>query len=76
MELGVLLSLMIFSSCLKTGITKGLKQPITVYNNWAACDELSDTIPQTEELAMHLLNEIIRLKLLVLQKRVKASILK
>lgn len=59
---GILLSLTIFSSCMKTGTAKGLKQPITVYNNWSAYDELSDTIPQTEELAMHLLNEVIRLK--------------
>src|SRR5712691_6536736 len=30
----------------------GLNQPIAVYNNWSAYDELSDNIELTEELAM------------------------
>ncbi|HTD39956.1 MAG TPA: hypothetical protein VK671_04995 [Mucilaginibacter sp.] len=40
----------------------GPKQPVFIYNNWSAYDELSDNKPQTEELAMRELNEIIRLK--------------
>lgn len=45
-----------------TPISSGLKKPITIYNNWSAYDELSDNIPQTEELCMKMLNEVIRLK--------------
>jgi len=33
-----------------------------VYNDWSAYDELSDSIPLTEELAMKELDEIIRLR--------------
>jgi hypothetical protein len=40
----------------------GPKEPVFIYNNWSAYDELSDNKPQTEELAMRELNEIIRLK--------------
>lgn len=36
--------------------------PIWVYNDWSAYDELSDNIPLTEALAMNELNQIIRLK--------------
>jgi len=39
-----------------------LRDPIWVYNNWSAYDELSDRIPLTEELAMRELAQIIRLK--------------
>jgi hypothetical protein len=39
-----------------------LRDPIWVYNNWSAYDELSDRIPLTEELAMRELAEIVRLK--------------
>lgn len=39
-----------------------LREPIWVYNNWSAYDELSDNIPLTETLAMRELNEIIRLR--------------
>lgn len=39
-----------------------LRDPIWVYNNWSAYDELSDRIPLTEELAMRELREIVRLK--------------
>lgn len=39
-----------------------LKDPIWVYNNWSSYDELSDNVPQTEELAMRELGEIVRLK--------------
>ena len=39
-----------------------LKDPIWVYNDWSAYDELSDNIPLTEELAMKELDEIIRLR--------------
>src|SRR5690242_21152647 len=40
----------------------GPSKPVFIYNNWSAYDELSDNVPQTEELAMRELNEIIRLK--------------
>ena len=39
-----------------------LRDPIFVYNNWSAYDELSDNIPLTEELTMKELNEILRLR--------------
>jgi hypothetical protein len=39
-----------------------LRDPVWVYNDWSAYDELSDKIPLTEELAMKELSEIVRLK--------------
>lgn len=45
----------------------GPKEPVFVYNNWSAYDELSDNKPQTEELSMRELNEVIRLKKLGVQ---------
>ena len=39
-----------------------LNQPVAVYNNWSAYDELSDNIELTEDLAMRELNEIVRLR--------------
>jgi hypothetical protein len=39
-----------------------LRDPIWVYNDWSAYDELSDNIPLTEDLAMRELNEILRLR--------------
>jgi hypothetical protein len=39
-----------------------LKAPIWVYNNWSAYDELSDSVPLTETLAMRQLDEILRLR--------------
>jgi hypothetical protein len=42
----------------------GPPKPVFIYNNWSAYDELSDNKPQTEELAMRELNEIVRLKTL------------
>jgi hypothetical protein len=39
-----------------------LRDPVWVYNNWSAYDELSDNIPLTGELAMKELGEIIRLR--------------
>ncbi|HLH53814.1 MAG TPA: hypothetical protein VKY92_09385 [Verrucomicrobiae bacterium] len=38
-----------------------LNQPVAVYNNWSAYDELSDNIRLTETLAMKELREIARL---------------
>jgi hypothetical protein len=35
---------------------------VWVYNNWSSYDELSDSIPLTEQLAMKELDEIVRLK--------------
>jgi hypothetical protein len=43
-------------------ILKGPREPVFIYDNWSAYDELSDNIVLTEELAMRELNEIIRLK--------------
>lgn len=45
-----------------SAIASGLTEPMVVYNNWSAYDELSDTIPLTEELCMTMLDEVIRLK--------------
>ena len=39
-----------------------LPAPIWVYNNWSAYDELSDTVPLTETLAMRELDEVLRLR--------------
>src|SRR5580704_7614257 len=39
-----------------------LRDPIWVYNDWSAYDELSDNIPLTEELAMRELAQIARLQ--------------
>jgi hypothetical protein len=39
-----------------------LREPVWVYNDWSAYDELSDNIPLTETLAMKELGEIVRLK--------------
>jgi len=39
-----------------------LREPIWVYNDWSAYDELSDNIPLTETLAMKELNELVRLR--------------
>ena len=39
-----------------------LNQPIAVYNNWSAYDELSDNIELTESLAMRELDQIVRLR--------------
>lgn len=40
----------------------GPPKPVFIYNNWSAYDELSDNVPQTEQLAMRELGEILRLK--------------
>ena len=39
-----------------------LPDPIVVYNNWSSYDELSDNVPQTEQLAMKELDELLRLR--------------
>jgi len=39
-----------------------ITQPHSVYINWAAYDELSDTVELTEELAMRELDELLRLR--------------
>jgi hypothetical protein len=39
-----------------------LRDPIWVYNDWSAYDELSDNIPLTEVLAMKELGQIVRLR--------------
>src|ERR1700674_4917549 len=39
-----------------------LRDPVWVYNDWSAYDELSDNIPLTETLAMKELDEIVRLR--------------
>lgn len=40
----------------------GFTEPTGIYINWAAYDELSDTVPLNESLAMRQLNELIRLR--------------
>jgi hypothetical protein len=40
----------------------GPREPVFVYNNWSAYDELSDKVVQTEALAMRELGEILRLR--------------
>ena len=42
--------------------TVALNQPVAVYNNWSAYDELSDNIELTEALAMKELEQILRLR--------------
>ncbi|HWX22204.1 MAG TPA: hypothetical protein VN578_20065 [Candidatus Binatia bacterium] len=39
-----------------------LNQPVAVYNNWSAYDELSDNIELTESLAMKEVDQILRLR--------------
>ena len=39
-----------------------LRDPIWVYNDWSAYDELSDRIPLTEALAMKEMKQIVRLR--------------
>jgi hypothetical protein len=39
-----------------------LREPVWVYNNWSAYDELSDNIPLTETLALKELDEVIRIR--------------
>jgi hypothetical protein len=41
-----------------------LQEPVSIYINWAAYDELSDTVELTEELALRQLDELIRLRAL------------
>ncbi|MDR1674908.1 MAG: hypothetical protein LBR86_00320 [Tannerella sp.] len=45
-----------------SGVAAGFPEPVSVYCNWAAYDELSDSIRLTEALAMRELNEILRLR--------------
>lgn len=39
-----------------------IADPISVYDNWAAYDELSDNVPLTEELSLKELDNVLRLK--------------
>ena len=39
-----------------------LADPISVYDNWAAYDELSDNVPLTEELTLKELDNVLRLR--------------
>ena len=39
-----------------------IPDPISVYDNWAAYDELSDNVPLTEELSLKELSNVIRLR--------------
>lgn len=39
-----------------------IADPISVYDNWAAYDELSDNVPLTEQLTLKELNNVLRLK--------------
>ncbi|MGH7123406.1 MAG: hypothetical protein ACREFI_03480 [Stellaceae bacterium] len=44
------------------GIRRTLSEPIWVYNDWSAYDELSDEVPLNEPLAMRELDEMLRLR--------------
>lgn len=39
-----------------------ISEPILIYNNWSSYDELSDKVPQTEQLAMRELDQVLRLR--------------
>lgn len=39
-----------------------LQDPIVVYNDWSAYDELSDNVPLTEQLALKELDNVLRLR--------------
>ncbi|MHB8635922.1 MAG: hypothetical protein ACYC96_05560 [Fimbriimonadaceae bacterium] len=41
---------------------KQFSQPLYVYDNWSAYDELSDNVPLTEQLAMRQFEEVCRLR--------------
>lgn len=43
-------------------VSDAFREPVSVYNNWAAYDELSDQVILTEELALRQLREIVRLR--------------
>ncbi|MDR2627252.1 MAG: hypothetical protein LBC40_04380 [Dysgonamonadaceae bacterium] len=45
-----------------SGIAAGLPTPVSIYCNWSAYDEMSDSVRLTEALAMRELNEILRLR--------------
>ncbi|MDR1331771.1 MAG: hypothetical protein LBK07_06665, partial [Tannerella sp.] len=57
-----LLLLGIKVSAQESGVAAGMKEPVYVYCNWSAYDELSDSVRLTEGLAMRELDEIVRLK--------------
>ncbi|HTV09754.1 MAG TPA: hypothetical protein VMD97_11990 [Candidatus Aquilonibacter sp.] len=51
------------TSYVRTALASPLiPDPISVYDNWAAYDELSDNVPLTEDLSLKELENIIRLK--------------
>jgi hypothetical protein len=58
----LLLLLGIKVSAQESGVATGMKEPVYVYCNWSAYDELSDSVRLTEGLAMRELDEIVRLK--------------
>jgi hypothetical protein len=39
-----------------------IPDPISVYDNWAAYDELSDNVPLTEQLTLNELDNLLRLR--------------
>lgn len=43
-------------------VSDAFREPLVIYNNWAAYDELSDKVELTEALAMRQLQEILRLR--------------
>lgn len=43
-------------------VSDAFREPLSVYNNWAAYDELSDKVELTEALALRQLREILRLR--------------
>jgi hypothetical protein len=46
----------------RSGTATGFSEPVSVYCNWSAYDELSDSVKLTEALAMRELDEILRLR--------------
>lgn len=58
----MIVPLLSFTDAFSQGKFAGLDHPISVYINWSAYDEASDTIKLTEELSMKELEEVIRLK--------------
>jgi hypothetical protein len=59
-SLGVMGSTRVMDSARLTAA--GPREPVFVYNNWSAYDELSDKVVQTEALAMRELEELLRLR--------------
>ncbi|MBI5767554.1 MAG: hypothetical protein HZA93_07145 [Verrucomicrobia bacterium] len=58
----VIAAILLGAGRLAARVSDSFREPLVVYNNWAAYDELSDKIQLTEELALRQLREIVRLR--------------